>query len=269
MSDPVPGGYTFGEIIGNMIASYVTGQWGSFYDWQDRFNSRFGDYNTIVEGMIEDAVNAVFNLYDPIINDLIDHKWWATSEIINLTQMVQDNLYEAKLYAWNLYDGLWEHIDWTEAQLQNQIDQVDNRLTDIYDNQISPSLSALWTNVTTLQSWRVNTVNPLLDWLSPLTDPIEWLVDTATPVLEDFIADPLGFVLDTYSDMFYALFDFLDEWGDLLGEFIIDYAGDVIDFWNEHREHLWEFFTDPLVFVLDLIYDTFIDWFCGLLADNW
>ena len=106
-------------------------------------------------------------------------------------------------------------------------------------------------------------------WLTAIRSVVDWLVDVAWYGLSQFLFDPVGFVVGVYRASFLFWLEAIRTYEELLYAVITEVLSDIYNFWALYRDTLWDFFTDPVTFILDQIAEPFLDWACGLVADQW
>lgn len=143
-----------------------------------------------------------------------------------------------------------------------------NWVDSLWSDTIQPTLNGLIHSLDSVWAW----VDYIVAWYLNWIDTVRYYVDFYVSLhinLTAFLADPLGWVLGQQLNIFRWWFALLASYGEALHHFLTVDMTDVINFWSAWRVRLWDFFENPVDWILNRLAPAVVDWLAGVLADEW
>lgn len=259
----------FWSIIWNMLVHAVTLQWSDLDGDKDDLVDW---WNTLWSVIVDTATGIATNIREA----------WR-----DWIQGISDYAYSLYLYAYDIYNklgaALWASAlsvaDWVVERVQGAI----NYAFDLYNAAIAfadevGDLLETWV-VNYVGYWigwvvgQFNWIQPYYDlianWLTGVTDVIDWLRNVAWSTLQAFLNDPIGFVLGWWLDSIIEVASWWIENGWNLANFIANELDAWRDLFARGLSFLSMFVDDPLETILTLLAPVVLDWLEERVVERW
>lgn len=257
------------DIMYNLIVCAVYFNWNCFNNQLDRLRGWW-------EGMIDDIYNAINHAVD-VLGDWVESwinylkAWvdWLYEQVNSLWDSVVYYYNQAVNYAYEIVNDVYA---WSTGAFDAVYHYAYDQAAGVLDWAIG-AINAVYYYaydiVVDVYEYMSAYIDPYLVWLDDVSYFINWLADQAWYALQQFLAHPVDFVLGLFADSLRFWLPFLNDAGEALVAFVTEVMVDVYNLWQSHGDTLWDFLTDPLIWLFDLMSGTVLDWLAGLLADNW
>jgi phage-related protein len=258
-----------GGLLWNLVVHAVSFQWGSLGSDIDAIKGWFSSFWGAITGYADDVRNwargqiswlsgYAFGLYVQATNLI-------SSKINDLRSWAQGRISWVSGYAYGLY---LQARNWIDSQVSSVRSWAQGLVSGVY----------AWARP--YIDWAVNGVRNLFAWIQPYRDlitnflvgarsVISWLWHVAWGNLQAFLADPKGWVLRELLGPIVNGINWWKQYGPLLANFAANQLPNLLNLLGVGFGLLMRFVDRPGETILELIGERFIDWFAGLIADNW